>query len=254
MSRLDGRVAIVTGAASGIGRAIAEEYLLEGAVVAAIDRNPEDQMELPFNTRLRRYTADITDYDRMKQICDSLLQELGRIDILVNNAAISAQDGELLDSTLEDWRRVNQVNLEAVYVLSKLVAEPMVRQQNGRIVNIASIQGFMSSGRKGSYNAAKAGVLGLTHSMAVELGKHNILVNAIAPGFIRTAMSIRPDGTDETETAEFKNGFLESGRIPLGRAGLAQDVAGAALFLASDDCRYLTGQTIVVDGGLSITI
>ena len=254
MNRLDGRVAIVTGAASGIGRAIAGEFLQEGAIVAAIDRNAEGLEELVSNSRLRPSQADITDYDRMKQIRDSLLQEFGRIDILVNNAAISAQDGEILNSTLEDWRKINQVNLEAVYVLSKLAAEPMVRQQGGRIINIASIQGFMSSGRKGSYNAAKAGVLGLTHSMAVELGKHNILVNAIAPGFIRTAMSIRPDGTDETESPEFRNGYVESGRIPLRRAGLARDIAGAALFLASDDCRYLTGQTIVVDGGLSITI
>lgn len=259
MGRLDQRIALITGAGGGIGRAIAREFAQEGAVAAVLDRNAAGVETVCGEITAaggvaRGFAADVTDYERMRAVRDALIAEFGRLDILVNNAAISAEDADLLESTLEDWRRVLQVNLEAVYRLSQLVAEQMVRQKSGRIVQISSIQAFMSSGRKGSYNAAKAGVVGLTHSMAVELAPHGILVNAIAPGFIQTPMSILPSGVNETETEEFRRYYLETGRIPLRRAGQPHDIAGAALFLASDDCRYLTGQLIVVDGGLSLVI
>lgn len=258
-SRLSGRVALITGAAQGIGQAIAAELAANGATVALVDRSREglDVTAAALKdggATARAYAADITDYDTMRTIRDSLVEEFGQIDVLVNNAAIAAENTDLLESSLEDWRRVIQIDLEAVYMLSKLAAEIMVARGGGRIINIASIQAFMTTGRKGSYNAAKAGVVGLTHSMAVELAPHGIAVNAIAPGFIRTPMSRALTGEDETDTPAFHTCYLDNRRIPMGRAGLPLDVAGAALFLASEDCRYMTGQTLVVDGGLSITI
>lgn len=258
MERLKNRVAIITGAASGIGRGIAEEYAQEGAVVAIVDKN-EAGVEAVGETitasgaKARAFGADVTDYERMRQIRDAVTEEFGRIDILVNNAAFEIV-ADVFASTLEDWRRQIAVDLEAVYMGSKLVAEGMAQRQSGRIINISSIQAFMSSGGLCAYNAAKAGVVGLTHCLAVDLAPYNIQVNAIAPGFIKTAMSIRPDGTDETETEEFRQYYVERGRIPMRRAGLPEDIAGTALFLASDDCRYMTGQLLVVDGGLSLTI
>ena len=258
MRRLEGRVAMVTGAASGIGRGIALEYAQEGATVAILDKNgtgaEEVRQEITEAGGIAwAFGVDVTDYPRIEEIRDSLLAEFGRIDILVNNAAFQIL-ADIFESTLEDWRAQIAVDLEAIYMISKLVAEPMVRQNWGRIINISSIQAFMTTGNLGAYNAAKAGVVGLTHSMAVELGRYNILVNAIAPGFIRTNMSLRPDGSDETDTEEFQERYIHNGRIPLRRTGFPHDIAGTALYLASDDCRYMTGQLLIVDGGLSLTI
>jgi NAD(P)-dependent dehydrogenase (short-subunit alcohol dehydrogenase family) len=173
------------------------------------------------------------------------------VDILVNNAAISLH-GTILEDTLREWRRTLQVNLEAVYMGSKLVAPYMVNQAFGRIVSISSIQSFVTDGGVGAYAAAKAGIVALTKSMAVELAPHNITVNAIAPGFVRTPMSM-VDGVDETATEEFQNLYIRRRKIPMARAGLPEDMAGSAIFLASDYCRYMTGQLLVVDGGLTST-
>jgi NAD(P)-dependent dehydrogenase (short-subunit alcohol dehydrogenase family) len=144
------------------------------------------------------------------------------------------------------------VNLGAVQLGSRLVAPAMVRAGRGRIVHVASVQGFVSSGSCGSYNAAKGGVIALTKSMAVELAPHGVLVNAVAPGFVRTPMAV-VDGVDETTTPEFTAWYLDRGRIPLRRAGTPEDVAGAVVFLASPYCRWMTGQVLVVDGGMTST-
>lgn len=258
MGRLDNRVAIITGAASGIGRGIAEEFAQQGAVVIILDRNKKGAQLVQKSIeaaggKARCFVVDITRYDQMKRIRDSVVKEFGTLDIMVNNAGIVIYD-HILDSKLEDWRKTIAVDLEAVYMGSKLAAEVMAKKNSGRIISTASIQGFMTTGRVGAYNAAKAGVIGLTRSMGVELAPYNILVNAICPGAIKTGMSIGPDGTDETETKEFKELYLKRRRIPLGRAGLPRDIAGAALFLASDDCRYMTGQILIVDGGYSLTL
>ncbi len=256
--RFNGQVAVVTGAASGIGQGIAEAFAVEGATVALLDKN-ESGVQAACRSieiaggRARAFPVDVTDYQQVTDVRSTLLAEFDRIDILVNNAAFSIR-AEFLQTTLEDWRRQIAVDLEAVYMGSKIFAEPMARRMSGRIITISSIQAFMTSGLLAAYNASKAGVIGLTHTMAIDLAPYNIIVNAIAPGFIKTAMSIRADGTDETETEEFKHYFIERRRIPLARPGLPEDVAQCALFLASDDCRYITGQTIVVDGGLSLTI
>lgn len=258
MGRLSGRVAIVTGAAGGIGRAIAEEYAREGAALAVLDKNGEGIDEAgralaEGGAVVHGARVDVRDYRRMEEFRDEVVARFGRIDVLVNNAGIG-YEGDFMASNLEGWREVIEVDLEAVYVGSKLAAEAMVRGGGGRIINISSVQALRTTGRTAPYNAAKAGLLGLTHALAVELAPYNIVANAIAPGFIHTGMSFLADGTDETTTPDFVEYFLRRRRIPLARVGTAEDVAGTALFLASDDCRYMTGQTLVVDGGMTLTI
>lgn len=258
MGRLTGQIAIITGGASGIGRAIAVTYAREGASVAIIDKNGERTKEVrrlieQAGGTARDFAIDVTDYEAVRMARDEIVSEFGALDIMVNNAAVG-HDEEFLNSTLEEWRHVITVDLEAVYMGSKLAAEPMARRNYGRIITITSIQAMLTTGCTSAYNAAKAGLLGLTRAMAMELSPYNIIVNGIAPGFIRTGMSLLPDGTDETNTPEFDEYYLKRRRIPLARVGQAEDVAGTALFLASDDCRYMTGQILSVDGGLSITI
>ena len=198
------------------------------------------------------FVLDVTDYDAFGKVIAAIVKKFGRVDALVNNAAINPPTKTILDDTLEDWRRTIAINLEAVYMGSKLVAPQMVRQKRGRIIHIASIQGFASSGETGPYNAAKGGILALTKSMAVELGPHNILVNAVAPGFMSTPMSI-VNGVNEAETPDFLEWYVKRGKIPLRRTGYPEDVSGTVIFLASEYCRYMTGQLLVVDGGLMST-
>jgi NAD(P)-dependent dehydrogenase (short-subunit alcohol dehydrogenase family) len=256
MGLLDHQVAIVTGAGQGLGRAVSLEFAAEGASVALLERNPEtvetvrQEIEAA-GGEARAYSLDITDYTRYREVIEDVIAWKGQIDTLVNNAAISLY-GTILTDTLENWRRQIAVNLEAVYMGSKLVAPYMVARRSGRIISIASIQGFASSGDVGAYNAAKGGVIAYTKSMAVELGQYNILVNAVAPGFMRTPMSII-NGVDETTTPEFEEWYVKRGKIPLRRTGLPEDVSGTVVFLASPYCRYMTGQLLVVDGGLMTT-
>lgn len=256
MGLLDGQVAIVTGAGQGLGRAVALEFAAEGAAVALLELNPETaeavRQEIEASGgEARAYPLDITDYDRYAQVVDDVIGWKGQIDALVNNAAVSLY-GTILTDTLEIWRRQITVNLEAVYMGSKLVAPHMVERRYGRIISVASIQGFAASGEVGSYNAAKGGIIAYTKSMAVELGEYNILVNAVAPGFMRTPMSFI-DGVDETTSPEFIEWYVDKGKVPLRRTGLPEDVSGTIVFLASSYCRYMTGQLLVVDGGLMST-
>jgi len=193
----------------------------------------------------------VTDYAPVHDAIEETARQWGRIDILVNNAGIF-RSSTILEDTLDDWREVVEVNLEAVYLSSKLVAPTMVGQGSGRIINIASVAGLASRGNVGSYNASKGGVIALTKSLAVELAPYNIAVNAIAPGFMRTAM-MRSDGVDLTTTEDFRGLYVHKRRIPMARTGEPEDVAGAVVFLASDYCRYMTGQVLIVDGGLMST-
>lgn len=250
------RVAIITGGGQGLGRSVALEYVDEGAAVALLDINAdtlaETQKEIESKGgEVKTFAIDISDYDAYAKAVDEVLAWKGKIDILVNNAAIAIY-GTILDDSLENWRKQITVNLEAVYMGSKLVAPHMVKAGYGRIISVASIQGFASSGEAGPYNAAKGGIIAYTKSMAVELGRYDILVNAVAPGFMRTPMSF-VDGVDETTTSEFIELYVEKGKIPLRRTGLPEDVAGTIVFLASEYCRYMTGQLLVVDGGLMST-
>jgi NAD(P)-dependent dehydrogenase (short-subunit alcohol dehydrogenase family) len=257
MGLLTDQVCIVSGAGQGLGRTIALEMVSEGAKVALLERNPDTVQKVAAEIndkggRAEAYVLDITDYDAYAAAVADALKKFGRIDALVNNAAINPATRTILEDKLEDWRRTIEINLEAVYMGSKLVAPHMVQKGGGRIIHIASIQGFASSGGVGSYNAAKGGIIALTKSMAVELGPHNILVNAVAPGFMLTPMSI-VDGVNETETPEFIEWYVQKGKIPLRRTGYPEDVSGTVIFLASSYCRYMTGQLLVVDGGLMST-
>jgi 3-oxoacyl-[acyl-carrier protein] reductase len=254
---LKGRVALVTGAGQGLGYAIAREYAEEGATVALLERNPKTlervRTELEGNAlRVLAYPLDVTDYEAYGAAVRDVLEKAGRVDVLVSNAAV-ARYGTILEDTLEDWREQIAVNLEAVYMGAKIVAPHMVEQDFGRIINISSVQGFISTGDCGPYNAAKGGIIAFTRSLAVELAPYNILANAIAPGFMRTPMSFI-DGVDETQTQEFETWYVEKRKVPMARTGYPEDVAGTAVFLASDYCRYMTGELLVVDGGLTSTI
>ena len=170
---------------------------------------------------------------------------------MVNNAAISYYT-PLVETSLEEWRQTLAINLEAYFVLSKLVARSMIPHRFGRIVNIASTQAIACEPLVGAYAASKGGVLALTRSLAVELAPHEILVNAVAPGCIHTPMSI-VNGVDETQSELFQEWYVRRRKIPLGRPGEPHEVAGLVLFLASEDCQYMTGQMLVIDGGLTIT-
>ena len=257
MGLLNGQICIVTGAGQGLGRAIALEICREGATTALIDRNPKTLAQVADEIaqgggRCSTHAFDVTDYDAYASTVAEVHARHGRIDVLVNNAGINPATKTILDDTLEEWRRTIAINLEAVYMGSKLVAPIMAEQHSGRIIHISSIQGFASSGLCGSYNAAKGALIAYTKSMAVELAPYNILVNAVAPGFMVTPMSV-VNGVDETTTPDYLEWYIDKRKIPLGRSGQPEDVSGTVVFLASDYCRYMTGQLLVVDGGLMST-
>ncbi len=252
MASLQGRIAIVTGAGQGIGEAITRRFAADGATVVAIDRNPETVRtvcaDLPGSLPC---PLDLTDHSALRGCIERVLSEHGRLDILVNNAAI-ADYCELKDLPLDRWRAVQAVNLEACFVLAQMACRPMIAAGYGRIINIASTQAIACEPTVGAYTAAKGGLLAMTRCLAVELAPHGVLVNAIAPGCIHTPMSF-VNGLDETTTPDFQEWYVRRRKIPLGRPGKPQEIAGAAAFLAGEDCGYMTGQVMVVDGGLTIT-
>ena len=255
---LNDRVALVTGASQGIGEAIAREYAEEGAAVALVARNAENLARIEAEItaqggKVSAYPLDITDHDRFGGSIEDCVARWGRLDILVNNAMVCFY-GTILDEedTVERWRRVMAVNLEAIWMGSKLAAKYMVQQNYGRIINITSIQAHYVSGEVGAYCATKGGIISLTKSMAIELAPYNIAVNAIAPGFVKTAAAII-DGVDETTTDHFLTYYVGQRRIPMARAGVPRDISGIAVFLASDYCRYMTAEVVTVDGGLTST-
>jgi 3-oxoacyl-[acyl-carrier protein] reductase len=253
--KLEGRIAIVTGAASGIGRAIAREFALQGATVAAVDIKPlvntVCSVIQDLGGKAKPYVLDITDQDAYRKCVEEVAREGGKIDILVNNAAISFY-ADILHDTLEQWRKTQAVNLEAIYWGCKLVVPYMVNQRWGRIINLASTQAIAPQAEVGAYAATKGGIISFTRSLAVELAPHGVLANAIAPGCIHTPLSIIK-GVDETKSESFQEWYVQNRKIPLARPGEPEEVARVAVFFASDDCSYITGQTLVVDGGLTIT-
>lgn len=257
MGLLTGQVCMVSGAGQGLGRSVALEMAGEGASVVLLERNPRTLAEVSAEIaaaggKAKAFELDVTDYDTYGKVVAATIKEFKRIDVLVNNAAINPPAKTILNDTLENWRRTITINLESVFMGSRLVAPHMAEQKSGRIIHIASIQGFASSGEVGSYNAAKGAIITLTKSMAVELGPYDILVNAVAPGFMSTPMSVI-NGVNETETPEFIEWYVKKGKIPLRRTGYPEDVSGTVIFLASKYCRYMTGQLLVVDGGLMST-
>jgi 3-oxoacyl-[acyl-carrier protein] reductase len=249
MKLLEGKVAIVTGAARGIGEGIALKLAEHGAHVAityVTDSSAEkaktlEEKIVAQGTKCKAYKSNAGDYAQCEILVNEVLKEFNTIDICVNNAGIS-KDNLLLRMTVEQWDDVMQVNLKSVFNMTKQVIRPMMKAKKGSIINMSSIIGLMGNAGQGSYAASKAGIIGFTKSVAKELGSRNIRCNAIAPGFIETDMT---GYLKEGEQAEkYKAG------IPLGKFGSSEDVANVALFLASDLSSYITGQVINADGGL----
>ena len=256
--RLSNQAVVITGAASGIGRATAELFAAHGAQVAALDKNGASVRETVDRIRDKgshaiAFEVDLADSKQAEDAIAETTKVFGKLDILINNAATYIAR-EFLELTREEWQKVLDVNLTAYFLCARAAARAMRNGAGGgSIVNIASVHQKISEPRSGAYAASKGGVAQLTRNLAIEFAPYNIVVNSISPGFIRTAMSI-VDGVDETTTEQFVSYYLKSSRIPLRRAGLAEEVAAAALFLAARDCAYMTGADLVVDGGLTITL
>jgi 3-oxoacyl-[acyl-carrier protein] reductase len=251
MKLLQGKVAIVTGAARGIGEAIATKFAEHGANVAfsyVSDSSAEkaagvEEKIKALGVKAKAYKSNAGDFAQCEAFVNDVLKEFGTVDICVNNAGIS-KDNLLLRMTPDQWNDVIQVNLNGVFYMTKQVIRPMMKAKNGVIINMSSIIGEMGNAGQTSYAASKAGIIGFTKSVAKELGSRNIRCNAIAPGFVETDMtSYLKDGA---AAEKYKAG------IPLGRFASGEEIANAALFLASDWGNYITGQTISVCGGLNI--
>jgi 3-oxoacyl-[acyl-carrier protein] reductase len=251
MKLLENKVAIVTGAARGIGAGIALKFAEQGAAVAftyVSDSSAEkakalEEKLIGLGVKAKAYQSNAGDFAACETFVNDVLKEFGTVDILVNNAGIS-NDNLLMRMTPEQWNDVIQVNLNGVFYMTKQVIRPMMKARNGVIINMSSVIGEMGNAGQGSYAASKAGVIGFTKSVAKELGSRNIRCNAIAPGFIETDM------TSYLKEGEAADKYKAS--IPLGRFGTAEDIANLSLFLASDMGSYITGQTISVCGGLNI--
>jgi 3-oxoacyl-[acyl-carrier protein] reductase len=243
---LEGKVAVVTGGGRGIGRAVALALAEAGADVAvAVSRDLEAAEAVAEEVRGRgrralARRADVASAEAAEALVGAAVLELGRIDILVNNAGIT-RDGFLLRMSEEDWRAVLDVNLGGAFHCTKAAVKRMLRQRSGRIVNVTSIMGITGNAAQANYSAAKAGMIGLTKATAKEVGSRGITCNAVAPGWIRTQMTagLPPELAEQVLK-----------QVPLGRLGEPEDVAGLVVFLCSDAASYITGQTIVVDGGL----
>jgi 3-oxoacyl-[acyl-carrier protein] reductase len=242
---LSGRVAFVTGASQGIGRACALQLATEGATVAVAARNQDKLNELvneiiATGGKAAAFTLDVTDEEQVKSAIKSAIAQFGKIDVLVNNAGIT-RDQLVMRMKRADWDAVLQTNLTSAYLCIQQVTSPMLKQRWGRIINITSVFGQMGQAGQANYAASKAGLIGLTMAVARELGSRNITCNAVAPGFIETAMT-------EALGDEFKQNAAK--QIPLGRVGTPGDVASAVAFLASDAAAYITGHVLNVNGGL----
>jgi 3-oxoacyl-[acyl-carrier protein] reductase len=251
MKLLDGKTAIVTGAARGIGEAIALKFAEHGANVAftyvsessAAKAAALEEKLRQYGGRAKSYKSNAGDFAQCEAFVIDVLKEFGTVDVCVNNAGIS-KDNLLLRMSPEQWDEVIKVNLNSVFYMTKQVIRPMMKAKNGAIINMSSVIGEMGNAGQGSYAASKAGIIGFTKSVAKELGSRNIRCNAIAPGFVETDMTSYLKEGDAGD--KYKAG------IPLGRFASAEDIANTALFLASEMGAYITGQTISVCGGLNI--
>jgi len=246
MKILEGKVAIITGASRGIGRGIAEVFAKHGANVAftySSSATSAQELENELNgmgIKAKGYQSNAADFDQAHKLIEDVLAEFGTIDILINNAGIT-KDNLLMRMSEEDFDQVIDVNLKSVFNMTKAVQKTMLKNRAGSIINMSSVVGVKGNAGQTNYAASKAGVIGFTKSVALELGSRNIRCNAIAPGFIETEMTGKLN-------EDVVQGWRES--IPLKRGGTTEDVANACLFLASDLSAYVTGQVMNVDGGM----
>lgn len=254
--KLENRIAVVTGAARGIGKAIAARLAGEGAlvVIADIDVELARQAAAELGSNVSAEYVDISDQTSVDALAETIRGRYRRCEILVNNAAMLDATG-ISSMTFERYLKVIDVNQHGAIRMT-LALLPLLKQgrEGRRILNISSIMGLRGSRDAIPYSTAKGGITNFTRALACDLAEDGILVNALAPGFIDTDMAILPDGTGhEHDTEWFRDIYLKYGRIPLKRAGSPEDIAGPAFFLCSDDCRYVTGQVLLVDGGVSAT-
>lgn len=239
---LTGKTALVTGSTRGIGRAIAQTLASAGARVAVVgrDQGKADEVAATLANDARGLACDLTDAAAATGLVDRAVQAIGGVDILVNNAGLT-RDNLMLRMTDEDWQTVIDANLRAAFLTMRSATRLMMKKKWGRVINVASIVGLVGNKGQANYAASKAGLIGLSKSIAKEYASRNILVNVVAPGFIATDMTAAM--TPEAKTAM-------SGQIPLGRLGTPEDIAGLVAFLSSDLSAYITGQVLVVDGGM----
>lgn len=248
MTTFENEIILITGAASGIGKATAKHFIEKGARVFGFDRDKEGLLSID---NIIHCLSDMNDHERLKELVDKIIAKYSKIDVLINNAGFSFY-ARHAESTLEQWRKTMEVNLEGYYMMAKLVVPVMIEKRKGRIVNVSSTQAIASEPTVGAYAASKGAIAAWTRTLAVDLSEYGILVNAVAPGCIQTPMSVI-NGIDELESDYFKEWYVRQRKIPLARAGKPEEVAKAIAFLSGEECTYITGHTLVVDGGLTIT-
>lgn len=246
MKLLTGKTAIITGASRGIGKGIAEIFAQQGANVAfTFSSSVEAANELEGNlkkngVKAKGYQSNAADFEAAQKLAQEVLEDFGQVDILINNAGIT-KDNLLMRMDEEDFDKVIDVNLKSVFNMTKALLKPMLKQRKGSIINISSVVGVKGNAGQANYSASKAGIIGFSKSMALELGSRNIRTNVVAPGFIETEMTAKLD-------EKIVDGWRDA--IPLKRGGSPEDIANACVFLASDLSSYITGQVLHVDGGM----
>jgi len=247
MGLLDGKTALITGASKGIGKAIATSFAKEGANVAftylsSVEKGQALEGELAqYGTKIKGYRSNAAEFDAAEELINNIVSAFGSLDVIVNNAGIT-RDNLLMRMTEESWDEVINVNLKSCFNTVKAATRTMMKQRAGSIINITSVVGVKGNAGQANYAASKAGIIGFTKSVALELGSRGVRSNAVAPGFIETEMT---DQLDEKTVQGWRDG------IPLKRGGSPEDVANACVFLASDMSAYITGQTLLVDGGMN---